>query len=169
MLTSAVDWSASADTIFTFTFAFNYNEIELTGQTLVNGINPVSDAIIEDIENNYPTERFVFTANNRFGDNWTFLFRANYDGKHFDERGTIDDPVQPSAEIGQTIYVDMELAYDFNDNWAVTLGGQNVFDEYVGEIGPRNANRLSVGLPYPRRSAANYEGDSWYLRRIYRF
>ncbi|MDE0422253.1 MAG: hypothetical protein OXK76_15410 [Gammaproteobacteria bacterium] len=26
------------------------------------------------------------------------------------------------------------------------------------------ANRLSVGLPYARRTAANFEGGSWYLR-----
>ncbi len=32
-----------------------------------------------------------------------------------------------------------------------------------------NANRLSVGLEYPRRSAANYEGGAWYLRGTYSF
>ncbi len=36
----------------------------------------------------------------------------------------------------------------------------------IDEIGPPNANRLSVGLQYARRSAANDEGRSWYLRGI---
>ena len=36
-----------------------------------------------------------------------------------------------------------------------------------GTIGPPNANRLSVGLQYPRRTVANYEGGSWYLRASY--
>ena len=39
----------------------------------------------------------------------------------------------------------------------------------VGEIGPPNSNRLSVGLQYPRRSAANYEGGSAYLRLNYKW
>ncbi|MFT5813737.1 MAG: iron complex outermembrane receptor protein, partial [Psychroserpens sp.] len=29
--------------------------------------------------------------------------------------------------------------------------------------------RQSVGLQYPRRSAANYEGGSWYLGLSYAF
>jgi len=28
---------------------------------------------------------------------------------------------------------------------------------------------MSVGLQYPRRTAANYEGGSWYLRANYSF
>ena len=49
------------------------------------------------------------------------------------------------------------------------LGAINVFDEFIDEIGPPNSNRLSVGLQYPRRSAANYEGGSFYLKTSYVF
>ena len=41
--------------------------------------------------------------------------------------------------------------------------------EFVDEIGPPNANTLGNGLQYPRRTAANYEGGSWYLRAAYNF
>jgi iron complex outermembrane recepter protein len=169
VLTSNVDWSGSADT--TFTFAYNHNEIEVTDQKLVNGVNPVSDALIEDIENNYPEDRFVFTANTRFAQDWWFMFRANYYGSHFDERGEINgDFGNISAEIDPIIYVDLELGWDVTENLNLTLGGSNVFDEYVDEIkGPKYANREGVGLPYPRRTAANYEGGSWYLRASYNF
>ena len=57
--------------------------------------------------------------------------------------------------------------YHTRANWRIVLGGVNIFDEYIGEIGPPNANRLSVGLQYPRRTVANYEGGSWYLRGSY--
>ncbi|MEP1472826.1 MAG: TonB-dependent receptor [Halieaceae bacterium] len=170
VLTSNVDWSGSADT--TFTFAFNYNEIDVTGQKQVNGVNPVSDSLIEDIENNYPEERFVFTANTRFAQDWWFMFRANYFGSHYDERGEIrGDFGNQSAEIDPIIYVDLELGWDITENVNLTLCGSNIFDEYVDEIkdGGRYANRVSVGLPYPRRTAANYEGGSWYLRASYNF
>jgi iron complex outermembrane receptor protein len=53
----------------------------------------------------------------------------------------------------------------------VVMGFSNLFDTYVDEIEDDGvfANRQAVGLQYPRRTAANYEGGSWYLRGIYRF
>lgn len=170
VLTSFVDWSGSADT--TFTFAFNWNEIEVADQKQVNGVNPVSDSLVEDIENNYPEERFVFTANTTFAQDWWFMFRANWWGSHYDERGTINgEPGDRSKEIDPVLYVDLELGWDITENWNVTLGGSNVFDEYPDEIKDNGqyANRVSVGLPYPRRTVTNYEGGSWYVRASYNF
>ena len=174
VVTSGWDWSGNAST--DLTFAFGYNEVDVTGQTAVNSptgpILPVSADNIEDIENNFPNERFVLTLNNQFGDNLSLLIRANYYGKHWDERGTIGGaPGDMSWEVGATTYVDLDLGYQINDNWRVNLGAINVFDEFVDIIPDDgiHANRQSVGLPYPRRSAANYEGGSWYLRGTYSF
>ena len=97
------------------------------------------------------------------------MARVNYYGEHYDERGRINDAVNPSHEIDEIFLVDLELGWDITENWNVTIGGANVFDEFVDEIGPPNANRLSVGLQYPRRTAANYEGGSWYARASYNF
>jgi len=167
VLTSSAEWGGRSST--DFTFAFNYNEIDVVSQKQVNGINPVSDGLVEDIENNYPNDRFVLTTNTFFGDKTNLMVRANYYGKHFDERGRIGDAVDPSFEMDATLYWDLELGYQFNDNFRLALGGANIFDEFIDEIGPPNANRLSVGLQYPRRSAANYEGGSWYLGGTYTF
>ena len=82
---------------------------------------------------------------------------------------SIGAATDPSAQIDSTIYLDLEAGWNVNDNWRVVLGGVNVLDEYIDEIGPPNANRLSVGLQYPRRTVANYEGGSWYLKAIYAF
>lgn len=162
--TGGFDWGAASTDV---SFAYGYNKINVDGQKQINGVNPVNDGLVEDIENNYPNHRFVATANTFFNDQWNLLLRANYYGEHYDERGTIGAATDPSAEIGSTIYVDLELGYQINDNFRVALGGTNVFDEFIDEIGAPNANRLSVGLQYPRRSAANYEGGSWYLKGIY--
>lgn len=165
--TTSFDWSDMAET--RFTFAYNYNTIDVVGQTAVNGIFPVSDAAVEDIENNYPEHRFVTTAVTDIGDDYQFMVRANFYGEHYDERGRINDDVSPTAEIDSIIYIDMEFNYFASDNLTLTIGASNIFDEYVDEIGEPNANRLSVGLPYPRRTPANYEGGSWYLRGKYEF
>ena len=154
------------------TFSYAHNEIDVTGQTPVAGINPVSDATIEDIENNYPEDRFTLTTNTQFNDKVNLLLRANYYGSHFDERGTINGAFgNRSAEIDSIIYIDAEVGYQASDQLKVVLGASNIFDEFVDEIpdGTGFANRQSVGLQYPRRTAANYEGGSWYLKAIYNF
>ncbi len=162
---AAFDWGDNANT--TATLAYGYNEIEVRGQSQINGVNPVSDGIIEDIENNYPEHRWVLTANTFFGENMNLLLRAKYFGEHWDERGRIGATSDPSAKIDSIIYFDAEFGYQINESFRVAVGGVNIFDEYIDEIGPPNANRLSVGLQYPRRTASNYEGGSWYLRGVY--
>ncbi|MCF6196221.1 MAG: TonB-dependent receptor [Emcibacter sp.] len=164
VLTSNMEWGNS-ETNTDFSFAFSYNDFKAKSKDA--GV--VNDATIEDIENNYPSTRFVATANTFFGENWNFMARANFYGKHYDERGTIGAAVNPSAQIGATIYFDVELGYQITENFKLAAGAVNVFDSFVDQIGPPNANRLSVGLQYPRRSAANYEGGSWYLKGTFSF
>ena len=149
--------------------AFNHNTIDVVGQKTINGVKPVSDSLIEDIENNYPENRLVFNTFTNINEQWSLMARLNFYGEHYDERGSIGAATDPSAQIDSVIYLDVELGYDMTDNLRLTAGGSNIFDEYVDEIGAPNANRMSVGLQYPRRTAANYEGGSWYVRAQYEF
>ena len=149
--------------------AYAYNKVEVTDQKPIRGNQVVNDGLVEDIENNYPEHRWTFTGNWLIGESVNLLARITYFGEHYDERGRIDDAVNPSALIDATYYLDLEAGWNLNDNWRVVLGGANVLDEYISPIGPPNANRLSVGLQYPRRTVANYEGGSWYLKGIYRW
>lgn len=167
VVTSSKDWSDSVST--DFAFAYGYNKIDVFDQKLINGIQPVSDGLVEDIENNYPNNRFTLSGDTSIGDKWNLLLRATFYGEHYDERGRIGAATNPSALIDPVTYVDMELGYWVNDNMKLRFGGANIFDEFPDKIGPPNANRLSVGLPYPRRSAANYEGGSWYIGATYTF
>ncbi len=169
VLNGSIDWGNTNTAI---TFAYAHNEIDVTGQSQVQGLNPVSDSTIEDIENNYPEDRFTLTTNTFLSESLSLLVRAKYFGDHFDERGTINGtPGNRSAEIGSTVYLDAELGWQVNDGLKVVLGASNIFDEFVDEIENDGvfANRQSVGLQFPRRTVANYEGGSWYLKGIYRF
>ena len=165
VLNSVWDWPASGST--NMTFAYSYNEIDVTDQKLINGVNPVSDSLIEDIENNYPESRWTLTGNFLIGDSFNVLGRVTYYGEHYDERGRIGVGDGESALINATYYLDLEAGWNLNDNWRVVLGGSNVLDEFVDTIGPPNANRLGNGLQYPRRTVANYEGGSYYLKGIF--
>ena len=165
----SIDWGNTNTSV---TFAYARNEIDITGQTQVQGINPVSDATIEDIENNYPEDRFTLTTNTFLSDSVNLLVRAKFFGDHFDERGTINGtPGNISAEIDSLFYIDAEVGWQVNDQFKLVLGASNLFDEFVDEIENDGvfANRQSVGLQFPRRTVANYEGGSWYLKGVYNF
>ena len=168
VFTTAVDWGGgSLNTALTA--AYNHNRVKVDSQTAVNGILPVSEASVEDIEESYPRDRATITANTSSGENWDLLVRLNYFGSHYDERGRIGgvDGGPPTQKVGSTVFVDLELGYRLDGGWRLTAGASNAFDEYIDEVGPPNANRQNVGLLYPRRTAANFEGGSWYLRANY--
>ncbi len=168
VLTTTFDWGAS-DLNTALTAAYNHNELSVHSQTAINGVLPVSEASLEDIEESFPQDRLTLTASTSAGSKWNLLVRLNYYGAHYDERGRINgvDGGPPTQKVGSTVFVDLELDYDISDTLRVTLGASNAFDEYVDRVGPPSANRLNVGLPYPRRTAANFEGGSWYLRAVY--
>jgi iron complex outermembrane receptor protein len=200
--TSSFDLGAASS--LDLALAYAYNKVDVTGQKLVSGIQPVSGSLVEDIENNYPEHRWTLTGNWLIGEQFNIMGRINFYGEHFDERGTIAGdcgdvldlgdgpefvtgpcgtaafgPVNMSAEIDSTYYVDLEAGWQVNENIRVVLGGSNIFDEFIDSIpsvqlsgAPSQvpdvfANRTSVGLQYPRRTVANYEGGSWYLKGIY--
>jgi iron complex outermembrane receptor protein len=167
VLSSSFELISGMETVASL--AYNYNSIDVTDQKMVGDIKPVKDSLVEDIENNYPEDRWVLNTMTNINDKLSLMARLNFYGEHYDERGTIGADTDPSAEIDSIIYMDIELGYDVSDNLRITAGGSNIFDEYVDEIGAPNANRMSVGLQYPRRTAANYEGGSWYLRANYSF
>jgi iron complex outermembrane receptor protein len=149
--------------------AYAYNTIDVTGQKIieVDGelIQPVNDDLVESIENNYPEHRWTLTGNFLIGDDFNVMTRLNYYGEHYDERGNFEDGDR--SPIDSVLYVDLEAGWNLNDNWRVVLGGANILDEFVNEIYPPFDNRISFGLQYPRRTPANYEGGSWYLKGIY--
>jgi len=171
VLTSDFEWSDMTST--NVSFAYGYNKIEVVGQSSVETfttgvstfVNPVSQGSIDNIENNFPNHRFVLTANTSFGDDLSFMVRANYYGEHHDERGSFSDGTK--ATIDSVIYFDAELGYQVTEEFNMKFGFSNIFDSYINKIDAPFSNRLSVGLEYPRRSAANYEGGSWYLKGSY--
>ncbi|MEH6637624.1 MAG: TonB-dependent receptor [Halioglobus sp.] len=186
VLTSGWEWGSSAST--DLSLAVNFSEFEVTDQSAVQRpgglepVLPVSRRNVLNIENNLPEERFVVSANTFFGDNWNLMIRANYYGDHYDEAGTVggalvddNDPSQgtipgsASQKIDDTIFFDLELGWNVTDNVRLTAGGVNIFDEFVDETDSPFRNNRGSGLQYPRRSAANYEGGSWYMRAAYRW
>ena len=135
-------------------FAYNFNSTEVTGQNQVNGVNPVSDGIIFNIEENLPENR-IYASYNHYWDNFTFTFRANWYDEVFDER---DFPDAEKVDAAWTF--DIEGRWSPNDTWTWTLGANNVTDEFPNTV----ETRLGNGLPYSRRTPFGYDGGMWYFR-----
>jgi iron complex outermembrane receptor protein len=170
VLTSGWDWSASAST--DLTFVASYIEVDIVGRKEVQPpaggppFTTVNDATAVNIENNYPNEKFILSANTFFSENFNLLLRVNFWGEHLDEAGTIG---VNKTKIDSVVFVDLDFGWRLNDNWRVNVGAINVFDEFINQALPPNANNLSSGLQYPRRAATSYEGGQWYLRGTYSF
>lgn len=140
-----------------FSLAYNYNETKVTGQNLVNGVAPVSDGTIFNIENNLPKYRASATLTHRFG-KISAMVRANVYGGTIDERGDRE-------EVGSAALVDLEITYQASDQLRVVGGANNLLNTYPDEI----ATRLSQGMPYPRRTPIGYHGGMMLLRAVYTF
>jgi len=155
VVTGRHGWARGYST--SYSLAWNHNKTDVTKQHQVNGVNPVTDSTVFNIENNLPDNRISGTVNQYF-DKFSVTVRANWYDSSIDERNgreTVD-----SATL-----VDIEGRYPLNDNLTVIAGANNVFDKFPNKIQTRVAN----GLPYPRRTPIGYDGGLWYLKFEYSF
>lgn len=150
-----MDWDSGATT--NFSVAYNHMETEVTGQTQVNGVDPVSAGAIENIEGNLPENRISWTVVHSTG-RISAMLRGNHYGKTIDEHSG-------NAPIGAEVIIDAELSFAVNENFDLVLGANNLFDQYPDMV----PSRVSQGMPYPRRSPIGSHGGLWYLRGVYNF
>jgi iron complex outermembrane receptor protein len=138
--------------------AYNHNETKVVRQNKVNGLNPVSDGNVQNLEENLPRDRRTATITQDFGDALSAMIRLNYYGESIDERSQKDviDPIT---------FFDVELSYAINNNINLVFGANNVTNVYPNEID----TRMSQGMPYPRRSPLGYHGGMTYLKLNYNF
>lgn len=139
-----------------FSLAYNYNSTKVVSQIQVNGVDPVSEGTVFNIENNLPKHRASATLNHSFGEKFTATLRGNFYGSTIDERGTRE-------EVGSEVLLDLDLNYKVSKNISVTLGANNLLNAYPDEID----TRLSQGMPYPRRTPIGYHGGMAYFRLVY--
>ena len=165
--TNALDMKVSGiDFVATYTLkwgtklgiAINSNQIEVTSQNKVNGLDPVLPLTVFNIENNLPELRVSANVDHRFSNGISLMFRLNHYGETTDERST-QEKVDPAQLI------DIELSYKVSDKLSVVFGANNILNAYPTEI----ETRVSQGMPYPRRSPLGYNGGILFTRLAYNF
>lgn len=160
--TSGIDIVASMDTewldgMTTWSLAYNYTKTE------VEKFNPttVDDIRVKQIEETTPDTRWNFTAVHQM-DALRFTGRVSYYGDFFDNEagGTFDDATT----------LDLEMAYDLNENSIVTVGGRNVTNEKGCTVDScSTSSRTDLGNKYSQFSPFGFNGAHWYARYQYSF
>ncbi len=146
-----------------FSLAYNWTSTEVDRAS-----DNISDFRIRMLEDNLPAVRYSATANHTNGD-WRFLARMNYFGSIFEDHL---DSALPIEKVGSEITFDFEVAYNVSEQFTVTVGAKNAFDEYPDENNT-DAGGITyaqiAGSAYPTTSPIGINGGFYYLRGVYTF
>ena len=158
--TSGIDVVVSTDTqwlngVTTWQLAYNLTTTEVVDRdpALFN------NGRVRLIQDGVPGTRWNFTANHKF-EQWRILGRINYYGDFYDNEagGYFDD----------AIIIDLEAAYNFNEQMTFTVGGRNVSDEQgCSTASCGNTPPDALGLPYSQFSPFGFNGAFYYGRFTY--
>jgi iron complex outermembrane receptor protein len=145
-------------------FRHNYNTQE------VSNVAPgtINDARIYDLENQIPENRSVLSFNWASGGMFGALLRLNYYDGWSTTGGLFNASDPPDTfDYGSTLLVDAEVSLDFNDMFTVTVGGENILDEYPDD--EQDGTSRFLGVNYALTSPYGFNGGFYYLRLSARF
>ena len=147
-----------------FSAAYNYTDTEVSDQG-----NVTSDSKVKRLEEGLPNHRATFTMDQQWEKVSAFV-RANYYGEYYAVHA---DWFGTNADSAMT--VDVEVTYDLSDNFNVSVGAQNIFDQEAEKI-DGSAGAVAEGVPgnvlgaiYYETSPMGIEGAFWYVSAGYNF
>lgn len=150
-----------ADNPLSLTLAYSYNKSEVTQ------FDPVAIGAdrIYDIENITPKHRANVSASYEIGG-----FTINARGNYYSSWSTNQD--YPGQTFGSKVTADLDLSYTIAEKYTLTVGANNLFDEYPDKLAPTTANPIYAitgstadGQIYPRSGGPfGMNGGFWYAR-----
>jgi iron complex outermembrane receptor protein len=146
--------------ILTTDMRHNHNKQEISNVKA----NAIFADRVFDLENQVPEDRSVLSLIYDIG-GFSGLVRANYYGGWQTTPGLFGDGTASKANTyhyNDAVLVDIEASYTFAEHYTVTLGGQNVFDEYPDKEGDGTLRFL--GDEYAVTSPFGFNGAFWYAR-----
>jgi iron complex outermembrane receptor protein len=142
--------------------SWNKQEVDRVDTNPFDG-NPVLDAErVADLENQLPNNRTVLTFDWRSPWSFDLTARANrYDGWE-------DVTFGETASFGAKWLFDLAVTFKLFDDMAhLTVGGNNIFDEYPDKQSNGVLNFL--GAQYPLSSPYGFNGGEWYVKVGFEF
>jgi len=150
-----VDWGNGQETAFQFAYNYNKSELDSDASAFLNEEDQF------DFENADPNTRWNVTANHTVGD-FSVMARGRYFGESKNSnRGT---PLFVQ-EFGSTFFVDLEASYQVNENWRVSVGARNLFDQFPDKVDRVASNNdQCCGRTYVSGSLVPWQGGYYYGR-----
>jgi len=143
-------------------FRYNYNTQEVTHVAP----GTINNARVYDLENQIPENRAVMSLNWASGGMFGALLRFNYYDSWSTTSGLFDPTEAGESQVvydyGSSLLVDAEISATINDMFTVTLGGENIFDEYPDD--EKDGTLDFLGLNYALTSPYGFNGGFYYLR-----
>ena len=162
-----VDWSAAANYNKVEVIKINQAPVELQPQTLLD------ETAISHLETASPKVRVNLGALWKTGA-WTVNLRENYFGKASDRNST-DGAVFYETEIKPALLTDLEVSYQLSKAWTVSVGANNLFNEYPDQVNAQllaeqraNLDNTAVTI-YPAISPYGINGGYYYARASLKF
>jgi iron complex outermembrane receptor protein len=139
-----------------FALAVNWTDTTVDAYTPGN----VSAFKIKMLEDGLPSTRGSFTINHTQGE-LSGLLRLNYYGGYFEDH--LDSEL--AANFGSEMTLDAELSYVMNDNYTISVGANNLLDQYPED----NPWSGVAGAQYPTTAVMGFNGGFYYARLTYNF
>jgi iron complex outermembrane receptor protein len=142
---------------FAMTVGYNYNKTKVTDRDP----EVIGDERVFNVENILPKHRLILTDTWTLGD-LSLLTRANFYSKYAGQDGGL------TQWFSSEWVFDLEGSYKLTDNFTITGGVQNLFDNYPerdrrGGVYPSTGG-LFAGNVYPDFSPFGFNGGFWYVR-----
>ena len=170
-LDAVVSWFAPlAGGDLSLSASAHFNETEIAGESLPDGA-PAALAFAdyfggwpaEVLERGQPRNQLALTADWQRG-SFGATARLNRYGR------TVQHPLDTGrAEIGAANTADLEGRWDFGNGLRLSLGANNLFDEFPDELPQTHLSNILWGIRYPTDTPFGLAGRLLYARVGYSF
>ena len=150
------EWGNGQETNVQLAMNYTKNSLESDASAYLN------DEDQYDFENADPNIRWNLTATHSAGD-LSVMGRARYYGESDNSQWSSGSLVG-IQNFGATMFFDLEANYQINDNWRVTVGGRNIFDEYPDELDAIGRQDQCCGRVYSSGSLVPWQGGYYFGR-----
>jgi iron complex outermembrane receptor protein len=162
-----VDWSLAANYNKVQVIKVNQAPAQLQPQTLLDA------TAISDLETASPRVRVNLGALWKIG-KWTINAREAFYGKA-SELQSSDGATYYKTEVKPTAITDLEVSYQFDKAWTLSVGANNLFNQYPDQVNGNllaeqraNLDNAAVTI-YPSFSPFGINGGYYYARLGFKF
>jgi len=163
--TYSIDWGSGNTTV---SLAGNYNKTEVTGRKnqQTDPTDPTPVYLLNDTDM-YCFRRcpVMYRANLTGRHSWANGITASLRGNWYGDYKRVNRDMSMIQNLADKTFWDAEITWDVNEEFSVTLGGNNIFDEYPD----RPAFGICCGILEDTGSVMDWQGSYYFVRGVLRW